>query len=111
MVLRDGYQLPRRAALGIVLATVGAALAVLAGLVAAIGLERALTFWNDQLTLLPWGLSRILGITVYLGIPTSIPWYAAIAGAVLTLAGLALAGTAIIRQAGSQPVRSAAAGV
>ena len=25
--------------------------------------------WNDQLALLPWGMSRILGITVYLGHP------------------------------------------
>ncbi|MFC7485106.1 hypothetical protein ACFQX7_40615 [Luedemannella flava] len=37
-------------------------------MVATIGLERALTVWNDQLALLPWGLSRILGITVHLGI-------------------------------------------
>ena len=37
--------------------------------VAAIGLEAALTAWNDQMALLPWGLSRILGITVYLDIP------------------------------------------
>jgi hypothetical protein len=93
MVLRDGYRLPRRAALGSVVAALGAVLALLSGMVAAIGLERALTFWNDQLALLPWGLHRILGITVYLSIPTSIPRYATIAGAVLTLAGLALAVT------------------
>ena len=35
------------------------------------GWRRALTVWNDQMALLPWGLSRILGITVYLGIPPS----------------------------------------
>lgn len=91
MALRDAYRLPRRTAAGIVLATLGAVLALLSGVVAAIGLERALTFWNDQLALLPWGLHRILGITVYLGIPTSIPRYSAIAGVVLALAGAAFA--------------------
>ena len=52
-------------------------------LLAAVGLEDALTVWNDQLALLPWGLSRILGITVYLGIPVALPWYLVGAGAVL----------------------------
>ncbi|MEH1058290.1 hypothetical protein V6U89_24155 [Micromonospora sp. CPCC 206171] len=46
--------------------------------------------WNDQMALLPWGLSRILGITVYLGIPAGLPAYAAVAGAGLTAAGLLL---------------------
>ena len=35
----------------------GLTLAVVAGGVAAIGLEQALTVWNDQMALLPWGLS------------------------------------------------------
>ena len=39
------------------------------------------------MALLPWGLSRILGITVYLGIPTSLPLYAVVFGAVLTMSG------------------------
>ncbi|WP_239126363.1 hypothetical protein [Asanoa siamensis] len=64
----------------------GGALAVLAGAVAAIGLEPALTIWNDQLALLPWGLSRILGITVYLGIPPSLPAIAAGTGAIAATA-------------------------
>ncbi|MEU4716864.1 hypothetical protein AB0F73_24875 [Micromonospora purpureochromogenes] len=46
--------------------------------------------WNDQMALLPWGLSRILGITVYLGIPAGLPGYAAVAGAALTAVGLLL---------------------
>ncbi|MET8834154.1 hypothetical protein ABZV78_09585 [Micromonospora sp. NPDC004540] len=46
--------------------------------------------WNDHLALLPWGLSRILGITVYLGIPTGLPGYAPVAGAALAAAGLLL---------------------
>ncbi|WBB71854.1 hypothetical protein O7602_19170 [Micromonospora sp. WMMD1128] len=90
VVLRDRYRLARRRAVGVTLAAAGVPLAVLAGLVAWVGLERALTVWNDQMALLPWGLSRILGITVYLGIPTSLPGYAATAGAVLTAAGLLL---------------------
>ncbi|MEV0719732.1 glycoside hydrolase family 20 zincin-like fold domain-containing protein [Asanoa sp. NPDC050611] len=64
----------------------GTTLAILAAAVAAIGLEDALTTWNDQLALLPWGLSRILGITVYLGIPTNLPAIAAAAGAVAAIA-------------------------
>jgi hypothetical protein len=54
------------------------------------GLERALTIWNDQMALLPWGLSRILGITTYLGIPTSLPLIAMVVGIVCVLVGLAL---------------------
>ena len=60
------------------------------GLLGAIGLEDALTTWNDQLALLPWGLSRILGITVYLGIPTSLPWYLVGAGASALVAATVL---------------------
>lgn len=81
----------RRRATGIVLAGVGAGLAVPAAVVAAVGLERALTVWNDQMGLLPWGLSRILGITVYLDIPASTALYAAMAGAVLCALGVLLA--------------------
>nr|WP_239542508.1 hypothetical protein [Micromonospora terminaliae] len=88
VVLRDRYGMRRRRAVGRTLTAAGVPLGVLAGLVAVLGLERALTVWNDQLALLPWGLSRILGITVYLGIPTSLPVYAAGAGAALAVAGL-----------------------
>lgn len=87
LVLRRRYGLSRRRAVAVVLAAAGLALALLAGLVAAIGLERALTVWNDQLALLPWGLSRILGITVYLGIPASLPLYAAGFGLILLAVG------------------------
>ncbi|WP_271177137.1 hypothetical protein, partial [Leifsonia poae] len=81
----------RRRAVGIVMAASGAAVALLATLVGAIGLEQALTLWNDQLALLPWGLSRILGISVYLGIPAETPWWVAAVGAVAFVAGLAFA--------------------
>jgi hypothetical protein len=76
-----------RAATGRVLVAVGTPPLVLGGLVAVLGLERALTMWNDQMALLPWGLSRILGITVYLEIPSALPVIVAVAGAALVLGG------------------------
>lgn len=84
-------QLGARRATGVVIGAAGAAVAAIAVLVGSIGLERALTVWNDQLVLLPWGLSRILGITTYLGIPVETPWWAAAAGGVAMVAGAALA--------------------
>ncbi|GAA1965003.1 hypothetical protein [Agromyces allii] len=79
-----------RRAIGVVTTACGAAIAAVAGLVAAIGLEAALTAWNDQMALLPWGLSRILGITVYLDIPTDAAWWAMLAGLVVVVLGAAL---------------------
>jgi hypothetical protein len=89
-VLRTAYGLTRRTATGRVLVAAGVPLAVLGGLVALLGLEPAMTLWNDQLALLPWGLSRILGITVYLEIPATLPLYATAFGGVLVVAGAAL---------------------
>ncbi|GAA1825449.1 hypothetical protein GCM10009750_05750 [Agromyces salentinus] len=79
-----------RRAVGVIATACGAAIAVIAGLVAVIGLEAALTAWNDQMALLPWGLSRILGITVYLGIPADAAWWAAAAGGLVAVLGAAL---------------------
>ncbi|GAA1294787.1 hypothetical protein [Saccharothrix xinjiangensis] len=87
--LRGG--LGRRGALGRVLVAAGTPLAALGALVAVVGLERALTTWNDQLALLPWGLSRILGITVHLGVPTALPAVALVAGCAAVALGAALA--------------------
>jgi hypothetical protein len=93
MVLRTAYALSRRRAIGRLLLATGAAVTVLGALVTIIGAEDALTMWNDQMALLPWGLHRILGITVYLEIPTEIPLFATIAGLVLVVAGAAMAPT------------------
>lgn len=82
--------LGRRRATGAVLAGLGAGLGAGGLLVASYGLEEALTVWNDQLALLPWGLARILGITTYLEIPATAAWWAAAAGLVVLLLGLAL---------------------
>ena len=85
-----GIQIGARRATGVVLAAAGLVLAVLGGFLAVIGLEQGLTVWNDEMSLLPWGLSRILGLTVYLEIPASTPWYAVIGGGALLLIGLLL---------------------
>ncbi|MFE0591220.1 hypothetical protein [Micromonospora echinospora] len=90
VVLRDRYGLRRRRTVGLTLTAAGVPLGVLSGLVGVVGLERALTVWNDQLALLPWGLSRILGITVHLGIPADLPGYAVGVGAALAAVGLLL---------------------
>lgn len=92
-VLRTAYGLSRRRAAGRLFLATGAAVTVLGGLVTAVGAEAALTVWNDQLALLPWGLHRILGITVYLEIPTTIPAVVTVAGLVLVVAGAALSGS------------------
>ena len=84
-------QVGARRATGFVLAGVGAGLAVPAAVVGAIGLERALTAWNDQLGLLPWGLARILGITTYLEIPDDTAWWAAALGLLVCVVGVTLA--------------------
>lgn len=74
-------------ATGAVVAGVGVVLAVFGSLIGLIGLEAALTRWNDEMALLPWGLSRILGISVYLDIPADTAWWVAIAGGVLVVVG------------------------
>ncbi len=80
-----------RRAWGFVLAAVGAGLALPAAVVAVVGLEPALTLWNDEVGLLPWGLARILGITTYLEIPAETAWFAAVFGVVLAVVGVLLA--------------------
>jgi hypothetical protein len=95
-----------RRATGIVLGGAGLVLAALGVIVGAVGLEQAVTVWNDQMGLLPWGLSRILGITTYLGIPAETPWAIAIVGAVLLVLGVLLVA---IRPAGTKRMRPAPA--
>lgn len=84
-------QLGARRATGTVLAGIGVGLAIPAAIVGFVGFEQALTLWNDEMGLLPWGLARILGITVYLDIPPDTPWFAAGFGAVVALIGVFLA--------------------
>ncbi|MGZ8804859.1 MAG: hypothetical protein ACXWZG_06115, partial [Microbacterium sp.] len=84
-------QIGGRRATGTILAGIGAGLAVPAGVVALIGLEAALTIWNDEMGLLPWGLARILGITVYLDIPDAAAVVAGGFGLAVALVGLLIA--------------------
>ncbi|QEO15227.1 hypothetical protein FLP10_12940 [Agromyces intestinalis] len=84
-------QIGVRRATGSVLAAVGAGLALPSLVVAIVGLEQALTLWNDEMGLLPWGMSRILGITTFLEIPEESAWYAAGFGALVALVGALLA--------------------
>jgi hypothetical protein len=79
-----------RAAVGGLLVAAGATIAAVGAVPGVAGLERMLTGLNDELAVLPLGLSRILGITVHLDIPTALPGYLVAGGAVLVLAGLLL---------------------
>jgi len=80
----------RRRAAAVALATLGLTLAGVGALTGVVGLETALTHWNDQLALLPWGMARILGITTFLGIPTQLPTYLAGAGGALVAVAIVI---------------------
>jgi Glycosyl hydrolase family 67 C-terminus len=90
VVMRSSYDCGRLRALGRVLVAVGVPMLALGGLMQISGLESALTTFNDQMALLPLGLSRILGLTVHLGIPTEIPLYLLMSGLLLAAVGLLL---------------------
>jgi hypothetical protein len=59
------------------------------------GLEQAITRLNNEMAVLPLGLSLILGITTHLDIPTDLPLMMMAMGAALALVGglLTLPGT------------------
>ena len=88
VVMRSAYGCGRLRGIGRVLLSVAVPMLALGSLMQISGLEAALTTFNDQMALLPLGLSRILGITVHLGIPTSIPSYLMVVAAVLGVIGL-----------------------
>ncbi|HRY08832.1 MAG: hypothetical protein H6526_02685 [Actinobacteria bacterium] len=88
VVMRTAYGCGRLRATGRVLVAVSVPMLFLGALMQWSGLESALTAFNDQMALLPLGLSRILGITVHLGIPTEIPLYLLVVAAVLAGIGL-----------------------
>ena len=58
------------------------------------GLEKTLTAINDEMAVLPLGLSRILGITTHLGIPLELPIYLMAVGALFLAFGGLLLGVA-----------------
>ncbi|MFC5381872.1 hypothetical protein [Aquipuribacter nitratireducens] len=76
---------------GAVAAAAAGGLLVWPGLLGVLaGTERALTALNDELQVVPAGLSRILGITVHLGIPTALPVAVLAAGTVLLAVAVGL---------------------
>ncbi|MET0415982.1 MAG: hypothetical protein ABW022_08180 [Actinoplanes sp.] len=106
-VLRTRYGLSRRRVVGAVVLAAGVPVLALGVLLWSVGLERALTVWNDQMALLPWGLHRILGIVTYLGIPPRLPVWLVVAGAVLSASGLAARVSGGPRAGASRPGRAA----
>ncbi len=83
---------------GIMLFVQGILFAAGGGIASIFGFEKTLTVLNDELMLLPGGLSRILGITTHLEIPTNIPTVVMYLGLVLVLLGI---GCLAIRQRSS----------
>jgi hypothetical protein len=60
------------------------------GIASYFGFEKTLTVLNDELMMLPGGLSRILGITTHLEIPQNIPTVVMYLGLVLVVTGAAV---------------------
>ncbi|MDO5500525.1 MAG: hypothetical protein Q4F67_12690, partial [Propionibacteriaceae bacterium] len=96
--LASGYGMGVRRGVGAVLLGLGVPLVLVGAGLGIAGLERALTTLNDELALLPLGLSRILGLTVHLGIPQTLPAWVGGVGA-----GLAAAGTLLLRRTTRRP--------
>lgn len=90
VVMRSAYGCGRPRALGRVLVCVAVPALALGALMQTSGLEASLTTFNNQMALLPLGLSRILGITVHLGIPASIPVYLVAVAVAGVLGGVGL---------------------
>lgn len=61
-----------------------------AAIVLFVGFEKTLTIFNDEILILPGGLSRILGITTHLNIPMHIPVWVMYLGFLLAVAGFVL---------------------
>jgi MFS family permease len=85
----------------------GVPLVCLGALLQGVGLERALTLVNNQLAVLPMGLSVILGITTHLDIPLALPAYLVAAGAVLSLLGFVVRASTSRRDRGRTATRRA----
>ncbi|MDO5504158.1 MAG: hypothetical protein Q4G67_13400, partial [Actinomycetia bacterium] len=88
LVLWGAYRINPFASVGTVLLGIGVPLMALGGLLAAVGLERGLTTLNDQMAVLPLGLSRILGLVTHLGIPRALPEWLLMGGGLLAALGL-----------------------
>lgn len=77
---RKLFQQTRASIISIMVIIQGIQLALLGAVSHLATLEKSLTAVNDELAILPGGLSRILGITTHLNIPTDIPMHLFYAG-------------------------------
>jgi hypothetical protein len=68
----------------------GIQLLLAGGLLSVFGLEESLTTLNNELLILPGGLSKIMGITTHLGIPVQLPQWIMVAASVITLISLTI---------------------
>lgn len=66
----------------------GIQLAILGAITYFVTLEKCLTVLNDELLIIPTGLSKILGITTHLNIPRSIPVYLLSLGLIILFIGI-----------------------
>ncbi len=87
VTLSQALQLGKLPAAAIMILFQGILFAACGGLVDLLGFEKVLTVLNDELLMLPGGLSRILGITTHLEIPTNIPHYVMIIGLIMGAVG------------------------
>ncbi|GAA1862262.1 hypothetical protein ACFQZV_13095 [Microbacterium koreense] len=85
-----GAHLGARRAVGVVIAAMGAGLALPATIVAAIGVDRVVGGGVDEVGLLSWVLARAFGVMDALDLPGAAPWYAVGLGIALVIVGLVL---------------------
>lgn len=95
---RKVFGLSRLKTIAIMLLIQGIQLVAGAAIVLAAGFEKTLTAFNDELLVLPGGLSRILGITTHLNIPVEVPVWLLYKGIVLAAIGLVLLAAEKLKQ-------------
>lgn len=83
MMAKTVYGRSTLTAAGSPLVALGVPMIVIGAITELVGLEKSVTGFNNEMAILPLGLSKILGITIHLDIPTSLPLYMMVLGAVL----------------------------
>ena len=68
----------------------GVNLSLIGALTGFVTLEKTLTIANEELVILPFALSDILGITTHLNIDSNIPWYLLQIGIITTVIGITI---------------------
>ncbi|MES2591562.1 MAG: hypothetical protein V4608_06735 [Bacteroidota bacterium] len=87
---RKTFKMSRKKSISNLLLIQGLQLIAGALLVLGAGFEKTLTAFNDELIVLPGGLSRILGITTHLNIPVDLPLWILYTGIAITAIGFVL---------------------